>query len=108
MNNLNQENKTSSQLVNISNVDLLKQLCHINLLVTYPIPDEMLEIWADTIKELEPNLTPEMLKKIIDRFKSDDLVWDYRKGIQNIFTAYKSITYKKPYATLGELNGPIK
>jgi hypothetical protein len=88
MENLNQNN---SQLVNISKFYLLKELCHINLLVAYPIPDAMLELWAASIMELKPEITPFILKEIINEFKLGKIEYNPRKGIQNIFSAFREI-----------------
>lgn len=78
---------TPNQLANISDpswLPIAKELVHINLLVAYPVSDAMLEIWAKTIEELAPDLTPEILRKLINRYKLGELEYDTKSGIQNI------------------------
>ena len=65
-----------------------KEIYQINQLVQFPISDEMIKDWTKSIHELAPELDGTKLKYIIDKFKTGELEYDSRKGIQNIFLAY--------------------
>ncbi len=69
--------------------EFVKQLFHVNCLVSYPITDPMLEVWARSIQELTPELTVDILKQIIDKMKTGEYDFDNRAGVQNIFKGYK-------------------
>lgn len=58
-------------------------------MVAYPISDTMLEVWANTLNELEPEITPDAVKWIIDKMKVGIIDFDNRKGIQNIFEGFR-------------------
>jgi len=76
------------QKANMPTSELIKALYHVNLLVTYPITDGMLEIWASSIQKLKPEITPAVLTEIIDQMKLGKINYDPQKGIQNIFYGY--------------------
>jgi hypothetical protein len=81
----NRSNQSPSTTTN----DMAKALYHINYLAAYPVSDSMLEGWASTITELTPELTPEILKTLINRMKLGIYEYNERKGIQNVFKAYR-------------------
>lgn len=55
----------------------------------------MLEVWANTILELEPEINESVIKWIVDKMKIGIIDFDNRKGIQNIFDGFrKYIDYK--------------
>jgi hypothetical protein len=84
-----QKTTTENQLANITTKeDLVKQLYHVNYLVSYPVSDLMLEGWANSIMELVPEITTKDIKSITDRMKMGTYPFDSRKGIQNIFNGY--------------------
>ena len=91
-----QKTATENQLASTHlKISLIKQLFHVNCLVAYPISDTMLEVWANTLSELEPEITPEVVKWIVDKMKLGMLDFDNRKGIQNIFEGFrKYISHK--------------
>lgn len=59
------------------------------MLLPYPLSGTAIADWAKCINELAPYATPEMLRTIINKFISNDLDYDYKKGIQNIFIALR-------------------
>ena len=81
--------KTNQQVQNTS--DLLKELAQFNLLTQYPVADVLLEAWAKSIQELTPELTPAMLKEIVDGMKLGLIEYDAKLGIQNIFEGYRVV-----------------
>jgi hypothetical protein len=94
MEQLTTQNKSVSITTN-QNELLVKELYHINYIVNYPLSDIMLEGWDKTIKELEPEITNEVIKWILDNVKLGFMDWDNKKGIQNIFEGFRMyINYK--------------
>ena len=86
----NQSLELSSELTKIGQV-----IVHINQLTPFPYSDFQLIDWAKSINELTPELTPDILKKIIDKYKLGIYEFDSRAGIQNIFRGYKLILGEK-------------
>ena len=86
----NQSLELSSELTKIGQV-----IVHINQLTPFPYSDFQLIDWAKSINELTPELTPDILKKIIDKFKLGIYEFDSRAGIQNVFRGYKLILGEK-------------
>ncbi len=79
-----------SQLANTTTkVELAKALYHINYLTSFPYSDIVLEGWTNSIIELEPEITPEVVKWITDRMKVGLIEFDSKKGIQNIFNGFR-------------------
>jgi hypothetical protein len=66
-----------------------KELYRLNMLLPYPLSGTAIADWAKCINELAPFATPEMLRNIINKFISNDLEYNYKKGIQNIFIALR-------------------
>ena len=85
---LQTQNKSVSITTNKSE-QLVKELYHINYVVNYPLSDIMLEGWEKTIKELEPEITNEVIKWILDKVKLGYIDWDNKKGVQNIFDGFR-------------------
>lgn len=72
-------------------VTVAKILWHINQIVSYPMSDHQIEDWARSLMELKPNTDLAALKFLIDKFKTGDMEYDYRKGIQNIFIGLRYV-----------------
>lgn len=86
--------------------DLCKSLVHFNQLTPYPYSDLQIVDWAKSVEELAPEITPEIIKSIIDGLKIGAIPFDSKLGIQNIFIGYKyflktaiSELNKKQYGT---------
>ncbi len=60
---------------------------------SFPIPDTFIIDFIKAIEEHAPDLTPAILKKIVDRMLTGKLPYDVNKGIRNIFEGFDS--YKK-------------
>lgn len=81
--------KTDNQLVSITiNPEIAKALFHVNYLTPYPYSDMIIEGWAKSIQELEPEITSEVIKWILDNMKKGLIEYDSKKGIQNIFSGF--------------------
>lgn len=63
------------------------EIYEVNQLAPYPLSSIQIEDWARSINKLLPELQVSDLERVINDFKMDKIEWDYRKGIQNIFTA---------------------
>ena len=97
MNNL----KTISEEVSANTIDnnyfdrLVCELYQINQVTTFPVSDKNLEAWGNSIIELAPELTPEILKKIINKYKTGYYQWDNKVGLPNIFKGYHQLILEK-------------
>lgn len=85
---LQQTNKNQSVSITTKE-DLSKALYHFNYLTSFPYSDLVLEGWANSIIELEPAITPEIIKWITDKMKVGLIDFDAKKGIQNIFVGFR-------------------
>lgn len=74
----------SLPLLNTCNV-----LVHYNQLTSYPLSDIQIVDWANSLKELFPEMTDEVLKSLINGLKLGVYNFNDRVGIQNITLAYK-------------------
>ncbi len=75
--------------------EIAKELIHYNQLTPYPYSDLQISQWVKSITELIPEMTPEIIKHIIDRLKTDAYDYDHKKGIQNIFNGFKKYLKEK-------------
>lgn len=80
------DNKLANTNINIS---IVKQLFHFNQLTSFPISDKNIEGWSKSIEELEPAITPDVIKWICDSMKMGTIPYDNKKGIQNVFIGFK-------------------
>ena len=79
-----------SQLANTPLITkITKELYRINYLTSYPLSDKMLEDWSVCIYRLEPFITPEVLRELIDSMIIGSYDYIPSKGIQNIFNNFK-------------------
>lgn len=74
---------------------LLVALADVNDLIVFPIEKEVAIHWAQEVERLAPGTTPEKLRFLMDCFKTEQLVWDNKKGIQNILVSLKYIKEKE-------------
>lgn len=82
---------------------LVPVVVHVNLLIPFRMERDEVTMWANSIAEIAPDVTPNKLRFVLDLFKADELEWDRTKGIQNIFSGLKFIAeedgkyvFKKP------------
>lgn len=74
----------------LASILMLKQLAHLNCLSrSFPISDSMLEIWAESLMELEPEITPDVIKWIINQMKMGFISYNQNEGMQNIFNGFR-------------------
>lgn len=69
--------------------EIAKELIHFNQLTPYPYSDLQISQWVKSITELIPEMTPEIIKHIIDRLKLGVYEYDSRLGIQNVFAGFR-------------------
>lgn len=69
--------------------DIGSVIYHVNQLSPFTTTDERLIEWAESINEILPELEIEDLKSLIRAFKTDEITYDTRLGIQNIFMGIK-------------------
>ncbi len=82
---------TGSELANTPlDAKLVSELFHLNFLTPFPVGDDMLENWAVSLQELEPMITPEVVKWICDNMKIGRIGYDNKKGIQNVFIGFRA------------------
>jgi hypothetical protein len=77
------------------------ELFHYNQLTAFPLSDAQIIDWAKSIKEIAPQLTTEILREIIRRFKVGQGEFDSKLGIQNIFGGYRTFL-REQMAEAGE------
>lgn len=105
---LQKKNQEVSIQANDLDIELIKELWQVNCVVSYPLSDEMVEVWSRCIKELAPDTTPKMIKEVVNKFKLEEIIYDSKKGIQNIFNALKKSKEVKRVDVseiFGEANG---
>lgn len=87
----NQSTNGQNQSLQISSTikKIGKELIEVNQLSPFPLTAEQVVDWAKSIEELIPDIDPTDLRFIINEYKTDELEYDQRKGIQNIFSALK-------------------
>ena len=83
----------SLEITTVNNI--AKAVLHFNQLTPFPYSDIQIMDWAKSINELTPELTPDIVKKIIDKYKLGIYEFDTKLGIQNIFNGYRLILEEK-------------
>jgi len=66
-------------------------VANVNDLLDFKRSGEEVHSWAQDVERLAPGTDLEKLKFLLDCFKTERLVWDKTKGIQNIFIGLKQI-----------------
>lgn len=61
------------------------QIVHVNQLIAFPLSPEQIIDWTRSVIELRPDVTPALMKEVIDAMKTGIIDYDVRKGVQNIF-----------------------
>ena len=69
---------------------IAKELYQLNQLSHIKLSDETLEEWAKTLIELKKDVSPEWIKKVVNKMKTGQELYDYRLGIRNIFLAFNT------------------
>lgn len=70
-------------------LNLINELFYVNCIVAYPVSDTTLEMWSKSILELEPEITPEVVKWIMNKMIMGLIPYDSKIGIQNIFNGFR-------------------
>lgn len=70
------------------------QVYQINQVISFPMNDIQIEDMSKSILELCPEIEGQMLKNIVDNFKTGKYEWDKSKNIQNIFDYIPKEFYK--------------
>lgn len=83
---LTNQNQNLSLEVKQEKIQIIgKEIYHINQIISFPMNDIQIEDMTKSIIELCPEIEPQMLKNIIDNFKTGKREWDRNRNIQNIF-----------------------
>lgn len=70
---------------------MVKVVMNVNDCLPFKMDAPELVHWAQEIDRLIPDVDPEAIRFLIDCFKTEDLIWDRNKGIQNMFLGLKRI-----------------
>ena len=70
---------------------MILAVAEVNKLVGYPLGKNELSEWAEDVLKLAPEVEPSRMEFLFDCFKTERLVWDNTKGIQNIFAGLRLI-----------------
>lgn len=71
-------------------IEIARELYQINQLTHIKISDQEIIDWAGSLIELQKDVTPQWIRKIVNRMKLGQLEYDYRLGIRNIFNAFST------------------
>lgn len=93
---LQKQNNGQSLQISQEVQEVGKAIYHVNQLTPFNIDDEMILSWSKSIFELIPNIEINDLKDLISDFKTDEIHYDNKLGIQNIFIGLK-IKYATKY-----------
>lgn len=86
-NQLQQVNHNLSTRLNNKEQDIVKELWHINQVITYQLTDTQLEDWSKSIHSLYPAIEIKELTKAINLLKTGKVKWDVGVGLPNVFSA---------------------
>ncbi len=78
-------------MLEIYKKDLALVVLQVNKLLPFELSGPQVVDWTDDIIRLAPDVEADRLKFLFDLFKTEQLLWDRNKGIQNIFTGLKFI-----------------
>lgn len=84
-NKLQPNNNNLSTPLNKKELEIAKELWHVNQILTYPLSDSQIEAWSISINELKPVLIISDLTKAINLVKIGRIEWDNKVGLPNIF-----------------------
>ena len=70
---------------------MILAIAEVNKLVGYQLDKYQLAEWAEDVLKLAPEVEPSRLAFLFDCYKTERLVWDNTKGIQNIFSGIRMI-----------------
>jgi hypothetical protein len=82
------------QVLNSEQNNLAIELFHYNQLTPFTLTDIQIIDWVRSISELRKEITPEILKELIDGMKTTRFPFDKNLGIQNIFIAHDHLLGK--------------
>ena len=71
--------------------ELALVVLQVNKLLPFELSGPQVVDWTSDIERLAPGADAEMLQFLFDCYKTERLIWDRNKGIQNIFTGLKFI-----------------
>jgi hypothetical protein len=92
------QNLTTSKQAN----EIACELFKLNLLVSYPYSDSILEAMALTLLRLIPDVKTKELETIMDYFLQGEIDYKNDKGLQNVIVAIKNLRRKQ------EILGSVK
>lgn len=74
---------------------LEKQIFRLNLLTSFPISDDTVRAYADTIRKLDSRITPKIVELIIDEAVLENIELDVSDGVRCIFAGLEQLKYFK-------------
>jgi len=74
---------------------LASEIFQYNLLTPYPLTDRQIELYANCIVELRPDIDNDLLHEAINEMKLGSISFDPKLGIQNIFKACDRVIEKR-------------
>lgn len=81
----------SVQKLSPKGVRILKVIVNVNDCVPFKLDLTDLSNWSQDLERLCSDSELHKLRFLMDCFKTDQIVWDQKKGIQNIFNGLKRI-----------------
>lgn len=82
---------TTSLILSEGTKAMSKAMVAVNDCLPFKLEGEEILRWSMDVQRLWPEAEPGMLAFLIDQFKTEELVWDKTKGIQNIFRGLQRI-----------------
>lgn len=79
---MRQEN---SLILSDTHAELILVVAEVNSLIPFALDKNQLIDWAADVLRLAPGVKPAKLAFLFDLFKTEQIVWDRNRGIQNIF-----------------------
>ena len=71
--------------------EIIRAIAPINTIFPYKMDQDEMIMWAKDIDDLAPDTEPEKLMFLVKCFKTDEIVWDSKLGIQNVLRGLKRI-----------------
>lgn len=73
-------------------LEICTSIVDLNMIRQYPLSKDEIEHWAKTITRLKPDVSEEIISKVVDMYLSAEWDWEPEKGIQNIFNGIIELT----------------
>src|SRR5689334_2389357 len=88
---LSPKKQESSLTISEAHAKIIVAIGEVNKLGAFPLGKDELTDWASDVMRLSPEVESQRLDFLFDLYKTEQLVWDRNKGIQNIFSGLRLI-----------------